>query len=165
MDQGERTRKKIRAFSLLELLIVIAIIGALVALLLPNFQGQTSRAQLDACWGNIRNINMAIALYRNNSGYTPAFTCGSGGTFNGTATTGVLSNTSLFPDGPPTDLLASNGFYYNCYDSGRDRCLRNTTTCGGATNQHPGPTTAACPGANFSNANAQGTVCSHTMTQ
>lgn len=52
-----------RAFTLIELLTVIAIIGLLAALALPVLNGAKSKARRTACSGNLREINRAVLMY------------------------------------------------------------------------------------------------------
>ena len=52
-----------RAFTLVELLVVIAVIAILAALLLPVLSQGKQRAQRITCLGNLQQIGMAFSLY------------------------------------------------------------------------------------------------------
>lgn len=68
-------RKKGQGFTLIELMIVIAIIAILAAILVPNFIRARAQSQLSACAGNLKNIATALELYAtDNSGGYPAAT-------------------------------------------------------------------------------------------
>jgi len=52
-----------RAFTLLELLVVIAVIGMLAALLLPALSRARQEGKRTSCASNLRQVNLAIRLY------------------------------------------------------------------------------------------------------
>ena len=67
----DRTRPQ-HSFTLIELLIVIAIIAILAALLLPALNQARARAQAATCTGNLKQIGSAIVLYAGDFGdYLP----------------------------------------------------------------------------------------------
>jgi len=50
-------------FTLVELLVVIALIGLLVALLLPALSGAEARGRSVACKNHLRQIGAALSMY------------------------------------------------------------------------------------------------------
>ena len=55
--------KNRKGFTLIELMIVIAIIGILAAMAIPNFQKARGSARQKSCYSNIRIISGAIEMY------------------------------------------------------------------------------------------------------
>lgn len=61
-----------RGFSLVEMLVVVAVIGILAALLFPALQSARERSSSAACLGNLRQLHIAImALANDNEGQLP----------------------------------------------------------------------------------------------
>ena len=81
--EGTMKRKKSNyAFSLIELLVVMAVILTLLGLLMPSLQGVRERAYQTVCASNLRQIGVAIAAYLGDSeGWYPL----SGGCWHGSA--------------------------------------------------------------------------------
>lgn len=72
------TRKR-KGFTLIELMIVIAIIAVLAAVLVPNFMRAREASRLTACKSNLKNLSTAIETYSNDfNGLYPGSTDNSG---------------------------------------------------------------------------------------
>lgn len=80
--------RKRKGFTLIELMIVIAIIAILAAVLVPNFMRAREASRLTACKSNLKNISTSVETYANDyDGMYP------GGTNNTRESTlNVLSN-------------------------------------------------------------------------
>lgn len=67
-----RARPRRRAFTLLEVLMVVVIIGLLAAFVAPNFFGAGERAKLDLAKATVKSgLNGALDLYRTHVGAYP----------------------------------------------------------------------------------------------
>ena len=80
-------RKK--GFTLVELLVVVLILGALAAIAVPRIIGGATSAKINACMTNVDLINSQIELYYANEGGWPA------------QLSTVTSDPNYFPDGAP----------------------------------------------------------------
>ena len=67
----DKVIKNIKGFTLVELLIVIAIIGVLSALLMANFIGVRQRARDAQRKSDLRQMQSALELYRSDLGLYP----------------------------------------------------------------------------------------------
>ncbi len=78
-----------RAFTLVELLVVVMILGALAAIAVPRMISGATNAKINACLTNVDLINSQIELYYANKGAWP------------TDLKTVTADTEYFPDGVP----------------------------------------------------------------
>ncbi len=67
-----RCRTKTRAFTLVELLVVMAIIGILIAMLLPAVQAAREAARRLDCANHLSQLILAVHHYEASQGYYPA---------------------------------------------------------------------------------------------
>jgi len=70
-----RNKKVKKAFTLVEMMIVIIIIGILMAALLPKLQWAQQRARDVARKANLSTINTALTMYFNDQGTYPTWAC------------------------------------------------------------------------------------------
>jgi prepilin-type N-terminal cleavage/methylation domain-containing protein/prepilin-type processing-associated H-X9-DG protein len=72
-DQRRRAFRQRRAFTLVELLVVIAIIAVLISVLLPALQAARQQAITIQCGSNLRQIGTVLAMYEaDNANYLPS---------------------------------------------------------------------------------------------
>jgi type II secretion system protein G len=79
-----------KGFTLVELMIVVLILGALAAIAVPRILGGAATAKANACHTNIDMINSQIELYYANNSAWPA------------NLQAITQDTDYFPDGEPT---------------------------------------------------------------
>ncbi|MCK5451463.1 MAG: prepilin-type N-terminal cleavage/methylation domain-containing protein [Candidatus Omnitrophica bacterium] len=66
----KRLNKK--GFTLVEIMIVVAIIGLLAAIAIPNFVQARTNAQTNACIANMKQLEGAVVLFNLDNGADPA---------------------------------------------------------------------------------------------
>jgi len=78
-----------RGFTLVELLVVVLILGALAAIAIPRISQSAETAKINACKTNVDLMNSQIELYYANEEGWPA------------DLDTILNDSDYFPDGPP----------------------------------------------------------------
>jgi len=122
-------REAERGFTLIELMIVVAIIAILAGILIPNFVNARSQAQTAACESNLRAIATALELYYADNQVYP-----------------TASGTAVQPA-----LLTANGVAY-LNNTPKDPAAQTATatyslTTSQATNGNAATYSIVCPGA------------------
>ncbi len=88
-----------RGFTLVELLVVVMILGALATIAIPRMLSGATNAKINACKTNVDVLNSQIELYYANKAAWPA-------------TLAVVANDpNYFPDGAPECPLGSTYLY------------------------------------------------------
>jgi len=110
---------KISGFTLVELLIVVAIIAILAAIAVPNFLQAQTRAKVSRCKAEFRSIATAVESYEMDDGHYPTGTLGDTFWNLASLTTPIAYMTSVTFEDPfkPVDLSIGNShssyLYYN----------------------------------------------------
>jgi prepilin-type N-terminal cleavage/methylation domain-containing protein len=113
-----------KGFTLIELMIVIAIIAILAAILIPNFLHARAEAQTSACEGNEKQIATAMEEYAvdNNGAYPNTFAAG--------LTTPYLNFTPKDPVNGTSYTLTNTAGAYGSYQINDNGGHDVTTTIG-----------------------------------
>ena len=78
-----------KGLTLIELLIVVIILGALAAIAIPRITTSANTAKKNACQTNVETMDTSIEMYNNDKGAYPA------------SLTILTSDGNYFPDGAP----------------------------------------------------------------
>lgn len=97
------THERERGFTLIEMMIVVAIIAILVAVLVPNFIRARAQAQTAACESNLKSIATAIELYQTDHNQYP--------TASAVSITATDANLSTYLKQVPVDPANPTGHY------------------------------------------------------
>ena len=109
-------------FTLVEIMIVVAIIGLLAAIAIPNFVRARTTAQMNACINNLRQIDAAIQQWalENNAGSATAVTAVLITPYLGRGASGSIA--SVFCPADSTKTFATS---YTLVDTGtKPVCLK-----------------------------------------
>jgi len=83
-----------KGFTLVEVLLVVLILGALAAIAVPRMVSTAKEAKINACATNVDLMNSQIETYLVKTGTAAS-------SFDAAALTALLANTDYFPDGAP----------------------------------------------------------------
>lgn len=81
--------KNKRGFTLVELMVVVLILGALAFIAIPRIGQSSTRAKINACETNVDLLNSQIELYYATQGSWPS------------SLSTITSDANYFPDGEP----------------------------------------------------------------
>jgi len=101
-----------KGFTLVELMIVVLILGALAAIAIPRIVGGAAAAKINACNTNVDLINSQIELYYASEASWPS------------ALTDVTGSDDYFPDGEP-ECPVDETVYDSDYDSDKRRVVHS----------------------------------------
>ena len=99
---GSPQKKRLRGFSLLEMLAVITILGILAALIIPRMGNDAKAAKSQGCNVNRGNIETQVQLWFRNKSAWPQ-----------TNLSDIGANTAYFPDGLPRCPVDGSAYQLN----------------------------------------------------
>lgn len=129
-------RETERGFTLIEMMIVVAIIAILVAILVPNFIRARAQAQTAACEANLKEIATVLELYQTDHQQYPAG--------NNTPVTIADTDLAAYLKQNPVDPVNPGGAYQFTVTNAGTGNPSYTIVCPG---QHDPGTMAAIGGA------------------
>jgi type II secretion system protein G len=152
-------REAERGFTLIELMIVVAIIAILAGILIPNFVNARSQAQTAACESNLRAIATALELYYADNQVYPV---ASGAAVQPSLLT---ANGVAYLNNTPRDPAAQNAtasYVLNTTQASGGSAAGYTIFCPGV---HAGSTLAKLPLAGGASGTSCGTNCTATKLE
>ena len=124
-----RTIRRTKAFTLIEILIVVVILGILAAIVIPQFTRASQEAQTGNVATQLQTIRSQIELYRirNNGNYPPSLDTGTFDDFLTppagqepylrSAPRNPRNNSDLISAGIDTNATSTNGWYWDAATS------------------------------------------------
>ena len=123
-------KKRNQGFTLVEIMIVVAIIAILAAVAIPNFVRYRKTAQKNACVSNLKQIQAAVEQAKLNGKSTPAWT-------------DIVGTDKYIKVSPTCPAEGSNTYTLPSGDSDNPTCSHTETE---AEYKHEIPTTVAAGG-------------------
>jgi prepilin-type N-terminal cleavage/methylation domain-containing protein len=130
MNRPSKIQRVQQGFTLVEIMIVVAIIGLLAAIAIPNFVRARTTSQMNACINNLRQIDGAIQRWaiENNAGTATAVTAANITPYLGRGSSGSIG--SVYCPADTTKLFANS---YTVSDTGtKPVCQKVPGSTGGS---------------------------------
>lgn len=121
-SRGTRLRRGSRGFTLVELLVVVAIVATLIGMLLPAVQSAREAARRSACQNNLRQLGLAAHNYENARRAFPP----SAQALTGTASGSPWSGQALILPFMEGDTLFKNIDFTQAYSGTANNTLNTT---------------------------------------
>ena len=104
----EKKKGKQKGFTLIELMIVVAIIGILAAVAIPAYQDYTAKAQVSEAFSLASSAKAAVSLVHAETGTFPATNAAAGIAAAATITGKYVSSVTIGADGVITILFGAS---------------------------------------------------------
>ncbi len=102
-------RLKKEAFTVIELMIVVVILGVLAAIAVPSYTAMRDAAYAEACRTNLSQLNSALRMYNIDTGSWPGTTAPLGDYLDPIPTCPKDGDNYTITAGPPSRATCPNG--------------------------------------------------------